>query len=481
MGIFEFQKMVYSRLPAAVQRLLCYMPYRYWAGSQYRDTLAFCHACDHMSRAQVMTIQANLLSSVLTFAVEEVPFYYPYRSAVSRWGPLTALKEFPLIDKQTVRQHFDELQPKCIRSIPHHIGTTGGSSGDQLQFLEDDTTYSREMAYVHCQWARVGYSPRSRKATFRGVQFKRITDHCFWQHNPIHNELQFSPFHMSEEHLPCYVEKLRSYNPDFLHGYPSAVDVLAEYVIRHGLSNFLDSLKAVLLVSEACTSDQRARIVRAFGCRTYSFYGHSERVVLGGACEQSDCYHAVPTYGLLELITRNGECASVGDRGEIVGTGFLNRSMPLIRYRTDDTAVQINGPCACGRNWDLFTDVVGRWNLEFVYGRSGTRISGAALNTHGDLFRNVVRYQYFQDTVGKLIIRVIPNTDFSTSDAGKIRQAYSKKLWGELEVCVECVSDIPLTVSGKQLRTICAITTNPNVPRDTHLALPGRRSENDGR
>ncbi len=258
------------------------------------------------------------------------------------------------------------------------------------------------------------------------------------------------------------------YRPEFLHGYPSAVDVLAEYVVRHGLTPKLPPIKAALLGSETCSPAQRERIEAAFRTRVYTWYGHSERTVLGGECEYSRVYHMFPSYGILEIIGEDGEPCEVGGQGEIVGTGFLNRSMPLIRYRTDDYATREAHECDCGRCWDRFSHVVGRRSLEgFVLGKHGSRISEAALNVHDGCFNHVVRYQYYQRAPGQLVIRVIPNPLYSPADEAGIIAAYQKKLWGEVDIVVERVADIPLTKSGKQRRLLLEIeryTAERSVP-----------------
>ncbi len=469
--MYSLLKTSYERAPLFLKKMVCCIPYRFIAGGGYRRTVRLCEKLDHMSRDEVLFHQQTRLQELLEFVVEEVPFYRHLRGAVERFNPFDALREFPLLNKNMIQQHADVLVPDSLDRIPHHRGTTGGSTGNQLIILEDESVYAKEKGYIHSQWTRVGYSPGCRKATFRGVPFRRITDACFWQENPIHNEVQFSPFHMSEENLQYYVDELIAYQPEFLHGYPSAIDVLAEYVLRHDLTSALPPLKAALLVSEACSEAQRQRIERAFQTRVHSFYGHSERTVLGGECEKSRCYHAFPTYGVLEILNENGEACDVGESGEIVGTGFLKRAMPLIRYRTDDVAMREPYACACGRCWDRFSHVLGRWTLEgVIVGKSGTRISAAALNVHGDAFANVVRYQYCQSKRGELEIRVIPNARFQECDRESIRIAHEQKLWGEVRVSVVSVRHIPLTPSGKQRRVVSVCHADP-LP---HMQPPDR-------
>ncbi len=459
--MFHLKKKIYERSPQFVKRLIQLIPFSLIAGRQYRDTLVLCRRFDQMSREEVLAYQENELGKLLEFAVNEVPFYQAHRSAVERFAPLEALKAFPLIAKEDVQAHYAELIPRSIDNIPHHSATTGGSSGQQLIFSEDDTTYTREWGYMHSQWERVGYSPSRGKVTFRGVRFTNIAEKVFWQGNGIHNELQLSPFHMTEQNLCLYIDKMKQYRPQFIHGYPSAVDVLAEYILRHDMTDTLVPIKAILLGSEGCSETQRERIENAFKTRVYTWYGHSERTVLGGECEKSRVYHSFPGYGILEIIKPDGSACDVGEQGQIVGTGFMNRSMPLIRYCTDDFAVRRDWHCECGRQWDRFDDVAGRRSIEgYVFGKSGARISAAALNMHGDLFKNVTRYQYYQEKQGELKIRVIVNPRFTEEDEKNIVNEHKKKMWNEMDVVVRRVEDIPLTKSGKQRRIICEIETD---------------------
>ena len=340
--------------------------------------------------------------------------------------------------------------PRDFHRIPHYETTTGGTSGNQLKIYVDDCSQAVETAFMHRQWARVGYTPRHRKATFRGVAFPNLRPGVFWQHNPIYNELQFSPFHMTETNLGAYVEQLIRFRPAYLHGYPSALDVLAEYVLRHGLTARLPRLQAALLGSEGASPAQRQRIERAFQTRVYSWYGHSERVVLAGECEQTSVYHHFPDYGILEIVDDQGNpCDREGERGEIVGTGLYNRCMPLIRYRTGDYATRLEPRCACGRAWDRFMEVEGRWKQDMVFGRNGARISLAALNMHGPLFEKVRRFQYYQDEPGTCVLKVMVAPEFTEGDRQAIEATYRAKVGEEVRFIVQLVDDIPLTARGK--------------------------------
>ncbi len=447
---FSFKRRVYESLPSTIRQGIGLIPFGWIAGRAYRDTLRRNDFIDKATREVLRDYQSKRLGDMLRFATRYVPAYANLQGTVERYKPFTALQAFPMVSKEDMQRDLNRYLPINLSEIPHYECTTGGTSGNQLKFFLDDPSQSVETAFIHRQWARVGYNPRRRKATFRGVPFENLGDGIFWQHNPIYNELQFSPFHMHDGTLALYIDQLRQYRPDYLHGYPSAIDVLAEYVLRKNLQSSLPAFKAVLLGSEGCFPAQRQRIEAAFGTRAYSWYGHSERLILAGECECEATYHHFPDYGVLEIIDDNGRaCNDEGDRGELVGTGLLNYSMPLIRYRTGDYARRRAPECACGRMWDRFDQVEGRWRQDMIIGRNGARISLAALNMHGALFERVVRYQYYQEKMGVCQIKVLPAPGFAEDDRLQIQQSYQQKVGNEVEINVICVDEIPLTARGK--------------------------------
>ena len=152
--------------------------------------------------------QERELGRVLRFAVDQVPAYRHLRPVVERHKPYEAIRAFPLLDKDTVQARQADYLPRDFQKIPHYETTTGGTSGNQLKIYVDDCSQSVELGFMHRQWLRVGYTPRQRKATFRGVSFPNLKPGVFWQHNPIYNELQFSPFHMSQANLAAYVNEI---------------------------------------------------------------------------------------------------------------------------------------------------------------------------------------------------------------------------------------------------------------------------------
>ena len=109
-------------------------------------------------------------------------------------------------------------------------------------------------------------------------------------------------------------------------------------------------LKSVLLCSDYAASALRRRIEAACGCPTFLHYGATESG-LGGAVEchaQAGC-HIRESELLVEIIDPGtGRTLPDGETGEIVITTLNREAMPLLRYRTGDTAALDRSPCPCG-------------------------------------------------------------------------------------------------------------------------------------
>ena len=348
---------------------------------------------------------------------------------MDRLRPFEALKAFPFVDKKAIQEDFDRYLPRDLARIPHWECTTGGTSGNQLRFYLDDTSPATEMAFIHRLWARVGYTSRCRRATFRGASFSGPRRERLLEAQPDPPRAAVLALSHGRETLAAYVAELGRFKPEYLHGYPSAIQLLADHVLRNNVSLEGLRLKAVLLASEGPVPGQREGLERAFKCRVFSWYGHSERVILGGECEATSVYHQFPDYGVLEIVDEAGNVLEEdGARGELVGTGLLNRSLPLVRYRTEDRATRRHHRCACGRSFDRFDQVEGRWLQEYVIGRNGARISPSALNLHGTMLDNVLRYQYYQNQPGVMEVRLVVSTAFSNGDADALSRAFSDRV-----------------------------------------------------
>jgi phenylacetate-CoA ligase len=257
---------------------------------------------------------------------------------------------------------------------------------------------------------------------------------------------------MSDEDMSRYVAHVSAIGPCFLHVYPSTVATLARFLRERGVPAPRNVL-GVIAESEVVYPEQRRMVEEVFGCRYFSCYGHSEKLVLAAECERTTDYHVFPTYGYFELLDPAGRpVTTAGQRGEIVGTGFINTVMPFIRYRTGDYATYVSDRCeACGRQHPIIRDIRSHRIQEFLIASDGSEIPWTALNMHDDTFEHVRQFQFRQDTPGRATLRVVPAQGFGEEDRRRILGNLGRKLDDRVVLSIETTDAISVTPRGKAI------------------------------
>jgi len=289
-------------------------------------------------------------------------------------------------------------------------------------------------------------------AVLRGKPVGRDADGMYHQYDPLLRHHYYSSFHMNDESMRRYLEHIAEIGPCFLHVYPSTVFMLARFIRRSG-ALVPGNIRGIVAESEIVYPQQRQMVEEVFGCRLFSCYGQSEKVVLACGCELSDDYHVWPTYGWFELLDEHGRpVTEPGQRGEIVGTSFINTVMPFIRYRTGDYATYVADRCdKCGRPGPILRDIRGHRVQETVIAADGTEVPWTALNMHDSTFDHVRQFQFHQVVPGRAVLRVVPAAGYCQDDAARILRNLDQKLDGQLKLEIECVAQIPLSARGKSV------------------------------
>ena len=449
------RKNLWENAPPALRKIagvaLGLVPQPYLLGGAFRKTLAFVERAQWWSGEQAQQYQLEQLRLILDLAYHNTAYYGHLFDEVGFVpGDLKRIEDIrrlPLIDKGILRDHLDEMCAAAVDSPDVDYTSTGGSSGTPLQFYIGSGRSSIEYAYLVSGFKRVGYDFGMKLAVFRGQAFP---DGGRYEYDSVLRRCYYNNFSMTQENLAFYFEHLRTIGPCFLHVYPSSAMVLARYLKSTGLE-MPDNIRGILAGSEMVFSDQRTFVSDVFNRRYYSWYGHSEKLVLGAECEGTEDYHVFPTYGYCELLDADDNpITTPGEVGEIVGTGFINKVVPFIRYRTGDYAEYVGDRCeACGREHMIIKNVQGRWHQSGLIGADGTSISLTGLNPHDDTFKNVRQYQFYQDTPGEAVLRVLPLREVTEEDLRAIRKSMATRLAGRVELTVKIVDHLPVTKAGK--------------------------------
>lgn len=457
------RKNLWEALPAPAKSLvgaiLGRFPVDRMFGREFRSTRAFLNDAQWWSMEQNQDYQLRELRRMLQLAGSKSPYYARlFREVGFNPGDLqqpSDLKRLPMIDKEIVRQNLSEM----ITCPPDSSGidyvSTGGSNGTPFAFYAHTSRSSIEYAYLTKGWERAGYTIGDQMVVIRGRKVNGRKNGLLYERDPLLRQHFYSNFHMTEARARDYLAHIGLLGPCVLHAYPSSAAKLAKVALDNP-DLVTGSIKAVLLESENLFEDQAEMIKAAFGVRPYSSYGHSEKLVLATGCEESDDYHIWPTYGYCELLDDQGRMITTpGERGEIVGTGFINSVVPMIRYRTGDFATYVGKSCpCCGRHHMLLRDIEGRGRQACLVGLDGSEISMTAFNVHDDSLRLVLEYQFVQDHPGEAQFLVRVCDGWHESERLRVEQRVNHRLQGQVRVAVVVVDEVFRTGRGKLLRVV---------------------------
>jgi phenylacetate-CoA ligase len=424
----------------AKERLLRY-------GGRYRRYFREIEAAQWWTAEQLQAEQDRRLQRLVAFCHEQVPYYRElFDSLGVRPGDIRTasdLRCLPVLEKETVRQAPERFVPRRApeRLVPQ---TTGGTTGTPLRYYATPSAIQYNYAMYEARfrrWAGVAFGERMASINGRMIVPAGQSRPPFWRYNAAFNQLYMSPYHLSDAHLPAYVEKLADFAPRVIVGYVSTVHAIARFILERGLVGQVRP-HAVLVSSETLFGWMRAEIEEAFGCRVFNGYSMGELVAFISECEAGSL-HISPEYGVVELVERDGAT-------ELLGTGLMNYAMPLLRYRTGDQVAPGDGsPCACGRQLPTVRAIEGRMD-DGVVNPEGVRVGPAALSLAFQGVPFLKEAQIHQQSPDRIEVWINTAPEFSAAGRDLLIRELRSRLGGTLAIELVPVDAVPRTSGGKR-------------------------------
>lgn len=393
--------------------------------------------------------QESKLRALVKHAYHNVPYYHEMlkKRNIRPEDVKTSedLRKLPILTKEDIRNHFSQLISVNAKDYKYGIGKTSGTTVKPLTFLLDQQ--NREMEYAsewrQRVWANINFGAKI--ATFTaGLGWRKFEQGkpC-WKFNALSKELEFNILGMDKNILEMYVEELKRFQPDLIEGYPSAIQLLAMYILDHNVNCIFP--RAIRTSSETLLDSQRSVIEEAFRCKVYDWYGQSEYVVSAGQCSEGN-YHIVES-GIIELI-RDGEQVGEDEVGEIVGTGLYNYSMPFIRYRIGDVGKYSEEKCNCGRGLPIIRSLEGRVS-DTIITPNGKLLSATSFLNYwkhriSPHTPNVDYVHIIQKSKRKLLIEMVKKKHYSEEETQTILRELRALLGSEVEIEFKDLDSIPI-------------------------------------
>jgi len=397
-------------------------------GPAFRNALERLEGNEARSAEEMRQTAASELRRLLRFAAHEIPYYR------SLPGASEDLSTWPILEKSRIQAEPLQFLPggrPDARFVPLH---SSGTTGAPLTVYCTAEAYQTEMAFRwrHKGWAGLSFGARGAYVAGHAVVSPGRSKPPFWAHDPAENRLLLSSYHISDETAPFYLAALERFAPQFLHGYPSALHLLALAALRHGSAI---RPRAVFTGSETLLAGQRETIRRAFDARVFNWYGQTELTCNIVECERGRL-HARSDYGFLEVL----------EDGSMVCTGLNNLAMPLIRYRTGDRVRLGAGTCECRRPFPLVEEIEGRVE-DYVVTPEGYLVGRL-----DHLFKGIAgvrEAQIVQRERSALILRVVREEAYTERDEGHIREEARKRVGPLMRIVFEYPARIERGAGGK--------------------------------
>jgi len=419
-------------------------------------------------RERLRQLQRERLRNILRFAQEHVPFYRKrFAEYGVSWNQVQAVEDlsrFPLLTKEDIRSHPQELIADVKPNSRIIAQSTSGTTGSPLRVLMDHTTLVTERAWVarHRTWG--DYDARSWRGTFGGYKVVPMKQDRppFWRYNLPWRQIHFSTFHLSEKNLPHYAAALRSTGVQFLDGYPSTLYLMARYLRATGQSI---PMKAVFTGSEPLYELYRETIEAAFACKVFDYYALTERVISAGECSRHSGFHLSMEHVVAETIPPEGGAKDNEPVRELVGTSLVNTVMPLIRYRTGDVVSPPPDQCSCGRGLEVIGQVKTK-SEDFVVCPDGRHISASNLTYPFKPIQSIAESQIVQENPSEVVVRIIRRPEYTEADEKRLLEGLRERLGPTVAVRAEYVQEISRTSAGKFRFVISHVESQLLVSRD---------------
>lgn len=342
------------------------------------------------------------LRQTLIRAGEGVPFYQE-RFHQAGFDPqrhfqsVADLRHLPLLTKEEVRTQGDRMIDRrfCRFSVEAH---TSGTTGQPTRMRLNEWYVAVDYACMFRHWAKAGYWFRAPFAAIRSY-VPPTPDGPLWKYNGWQNTLFLSAYHLKPSNADQYLDALIRFRPQFLRGYVSSLNVLAEFAYprRHEFG----FVRGLFTASETLSELERANIERTFGPKLYDWYGMTEPAVV--ITERAD--HAGMEvdweYGYPEFA--EDDSLDPSER-RLIATSLHNPVMPFIRYDTGDIA-RVGDELDEAGLYPRVRSMQGRKD-ECLLTPEGGRLPSLNFYSLLQTYTDILRFQFVQPDLNRVVLKI---------------------------------------------------------------------------
>jgi len=435
-----------KKQPVIIQRLFFKaIPFRWRYGKKFREHLEFLEKAESWSYDQAREHQLLSLRKLLIHAKQNVPYYRDLFNEIGFDPNIKSfedLKKIPLLTKDDVIANRVRLIDETYTG-KHYKMNTSGTSGKRLDLVCSDDLFKIEAAYIYDACRKHGID-LYRTHTVWLRRYSPGDGDEFYRHDYELNRTYLSAFHLNDETAHKYVSYINSTKTESLISYPSTLYYLALLCEKHNLS--LLYVKNMHGASEMCFPNWREKIREVFNINIKMHYGQVEKSIFAYQDSENDMYNESLTYSYNEYM----------EDGTVVGTGFHNTLMPLIRYRTEDRVRILQNAELTGSHPKTIEEIEGR-NGDMLIHESGALLPAVNFYSFLSKCNFIDMFQIQQDRKTKdVTFSAIKSSLFDETSEPYLKRELTDRL-GEVKIVFVYSEDLKRDSVTSKFKTIQVI------------------------
>lgn len=431
-------------------------------GNKRLTHLADIEKNQYLEQSKLDDLRLEKAKSIIQYAYEHTRFYKKRLDDIglnpADIQSLSDIEKIPPLTKQDIQNHREDLISDEYNVDELMKDASGGSTGEPTIFYRDMIAHQLRPADQtrHDRWS--GWDIGDRFALIWGAQrdlkaTQNMREHIISRY--IARIWELDAFELTEENMQEYVNTLEAIKPGMVLGYANALVAFSEFLLKKFPDHKIRP-KGIVSSAETLTEEKRSIIEKAFHCKVLNRYGSREVGLIASECKAQEGLH-INADNLLVEVTNNGQPIPVGQAGDILVTDFMNKGMPLIRYKLGDIGIMSDRPCSCGRTLPLLKSVEGR-SGDFFVAENGSLVHGEYFTHLFYGIDNVKQFQMIQDDMENITLKLVTKSPNEDDDYLSMVETKTKEMLGQnINISVIFVDDIPPTASGKRLFTISKV------------------------
>ena len=397
------------------------------------------HISSHLSGPDASSFLTNELHSLLSYTVENVPYYKGIRPSLS---------SFPVIDKALIRSNIQGFISQDHGLSELRKVVTSGSTGLPFQIYQDRGKVLRNTADTIYFGGLAGFEfgqPLAYLKIWTSVNSKTNIEQI------KENIIPIDVTKLTDSRVHEYVKQFKRKKRISILGYPSAIIELSN-LLQYRYPSLPFKVKSIITMSEALENKAKLKLKEVFRCdNVFSRYSNVENGILAQQFPDGKESFLINTASyVIEILDDNDNSLPEGDTGRIVVTDLYNFGMPIIRYDTGDIGSMKTIEKQSG-SFKVLNSIEGR-RMDAIYDPTGQLISSFVITNQMWDYPELLQYQFIQSGEKEYVFKLNSPCRFEREE--HLVNKFQGILGKEAIISIEYVNEIPLLSSGKRKKVV---------------------------